>query len=554
MRFSEAVCLTGLLLVGLTSCHTEMTAVSVSDPSGRRVDVREEPGVPTEREGVVAGDPWRTPRYWFDEPLSPGDGSAFLAVSYRGTADSPVLRLFDKEGALLREVSLPAPSAVGKNSLSVSVGMPERAIGSLEVRVPCECGRLELESLAVRKDAELFRRETDTIALRYGTGYRKEGPHTELTLPDAEDAIRVTLRGREIAGNIPSADVIAPSFERPSVTLEVGDLSRWAVYPRDGELEIYLYSATVGGAIDRLVLDSGPLDVELVSADAVELSADPNVPLAADPWTILTYPQEQWRTSELEVFEWAAYPDVFILDFRDYAVQSDYFRRLAFFTEKRGYRGRIPPVSELAARHGWNAHNYSADGLHAFFETAAAEGYALTEGETALRRLAVDLGILVEDGNGLRAGAAGLLSISRESPPILRELLLTHEAFHGVFYVRPEFRRFTRDVWQAMPESARSFWTGFLSYMTYDPSDSYLMVNEFQAYVLQQRPRAVDWYFSERVGERLVRAGSPAGESLRALVADSPRYFWDTARTLNSFVLRSENLLGGDVYALRPIE
>lgn len=554
MRIPRPLCLTALLVAALSACNTEMTAVPVFGPGGASVRVREEPGMPTDEEGIVAGDPWKTPRYRFGEPLARGADPASLVISYRGTSDSPVLRLYDEEDSLLREASLPAPSAVGEHSLAVSVSMPDAAIASLEILVPCECGRFELESVSVDREVELFSRNADTIALRYGMGYRNEGPHTELTFHDAVDAIRVTLRGRDIAADASPSDVLRQSFERPSVRLTIGESLSYAVYPRNGELEMYLYSAIVGEAIDRITLDTGQLDVDLVSADSVVTSTDPNVPPAADPWTILNYPQELWRASDREVFEWAAYPGVFIVDFRDYAIQSDYFKRLAFFTEKRGYRGRIAPISELAARHGWNAHNYSPAGLHAFFDAAAAGDHSLTEGEAELRRLAVDLGLLIEEGDRLRPGEGGLLSISRESPPALRELLLTHEAFHGLFYVRPEFRRFVEAMWQEMSPEGRSFWTRFLSYMTYDPTDPYLMVNEFQAYVLQQRPRAVDWYFSDRVGGRLAAAGSPAHQILETLLTAAPRYFWDTAESLNLYVLKAENLLGGGVHAMRPVE
>src|SRR6185369_16640237 len=85
------------------------------------------------------------------------------------------------------------------------------------------------------------------------------------------------------------------------------------------------------------------------------------------------------------------------------------------------------------------------------------------------------------------------------SPPALRAVLFTHEAFHGLYFTSPEFREGVAEAWNSLSEGAKSAFRSFLALSQYDPLDEALMVNEFQAYVLQ-RP-AADWtaFFRDRV-------------------------------------------------------
>ncbi|MDR2370060.1 MAG: hypothetical protein LBD71_01155, partial [Treponema sp.] len=81
-------------------------------------------------------------------------------------------------------------------------------------------------------------------------------------------------------------------------------------------------------------------------------------PVSADPAVILAYPQEAWRDARYEIFRWEAFPSILVFDTADYGVQDRLLKRLAFFVEKAGFRGRLAPDSEIAGLHGWNAHDY----------------------------------------------------------------------------------------------------------------------------------------------------------------------------------------------------
>jgi hypothetical protein len=282
-----------------------------------------------------------------------------------------------------------------------------------------------------------------------------------------------------------------------------------------------------------------PTRVVVTGADArlaaVRVRAfSPQADLPADPETILAQPVSTWRNPRREWYAWSG-TSVLVLVTADYRVQDDYLRRLAFFVEKQGYRGRLVSDAELGGQHGWNAHDYAAPDLARFFTQAAQEHVALNGSETELRERLTAAGVLVARGSGAwDPGTGALVGVSAASPPALRAALFTHEAFHGLYFTSPSFRSGVAAVWSGLSEPARAHFRAFLAVSQYDPEDEGLMTNEFQAYVLQ-RPES-DWtaFFRERV----LGKSEPAG---------------DAARTLEEYRAAAHRLdtLVGDLYGLR---
>jgi len=221
--------------------------------------------------------------------------------------------------------------------------------------------------------------------------------------------------------------------------------------------------------------------------------------LSADPKTLLAWPAEAWRDRRREWFSWSG-TSVLVLVTADYRIQDDYLKRLAFFVEKTGYRGRLVPDSEMAALHGWNAHDYSAPDLARFFTQAAAESFSLNPSEIELRDRLTAAGILVPRGvDSWDPGTGALVGISAQSPPALRAVLFVHEAFHGLYYTSPEFRAGVKTAWNTLSAGAQRAFRSFLAASQYDPGDEALMVNEFQAYVLQRTTAQWAEFFRDRV-------------------------------------------------------
>jgi len=228
-------------------------------------------------------------------------------------------------------------------------------------------------------------------------------------------------------------------------------------------------------------------------------------------------PQE----SVFAIYRWDRFPQVIVLDMADFTEQDRMFSRLAFFLEKRGYRGRLLSDTQLAGKHGWNAHDYGPDGLASFFNKAATTRFPLDPEEMLLRDVALREGIVTRRGDSLVPGSGAILSISRSSSKYERILLLAHESYHGVYFCMAKYREFCARTWAATPASERRFIRRLLEYLGYDDSDSSLVVNEFQAYLLQQ-PRPMAPAYFERMGKLIANAeGVPeAAEVMPHLLKD----------------------------------
>jgi hypothetical protein len=218
---------------------------------------------------------------------------------------------------------------------------------------------------------------------------------------------------------------------------------------------------------------------------------------------ILEYPQSAWRRGDYEVFRWDRFPSLLIFDTADYAVQDRLLKRLAFFVEKAGWRGRLAGDHEIADQHGWNAHDYRALDLARFFEAARLEDFPLLPEERELESILLEARIIRREGGGIAAGEGGIISISRESEGYLRSLFTVHEGFHGIFFIDEEFREFSRRRWDGLDPAARRFILSYFDYQHYDIKDEYLVVNEFMAHVLQQPVSRAARYFGETLASRL---------------------------------------------------
>ena len=260
----------------------------------------------------------------------------------------------------------------------------------------------------------------------------------------------------------------------------------------------------------------------------------PQANLSADPTTLLSWPRQNWRSPHREWFAWAG-TSVLVLVTEDYATQDAYLKRLAFYVEKTGFRGRLWTDDQIRHLHGWNAHDYAAPALARFFTQAAQESFRLNEAELELRDRLVATGILVARGTAAwDAGSGALVSVSHESPPALRAALFVHEGYHGLYFTSQDFQKGARAAWMSLSDEARRLFRGFLAASRYDPEDEDLMINEFQAYLLQ-RP-APGWvpFLRDRVQGR-----SRLSEFLGA------------AQALEALVLRLYGLRSGEISLVR---
>jgi hypothetical protein len=281
------------------------------------------------------------------------------------------------------------------------------------------------------------------------------------------------------------------------------------------------------------------------------------LPVKADPALILEYPKENWRKNYYEVFSWDRFPSLLVFDTADYAVQDRLFKRLAFFVEKAGFRGRLVTHAEVEHLRGWNAHDYRAEDLARFFDTARKQQFPLLDEERELERILLNEGIIRESGGSISEGAGGILSISRESPEYLRYRLLAHEGFHGLFFIDDDFQNFCRRRWEQLPAAAKGFITSYFEFddMAYDTNDEYLLVNEFMAYILQQPVSQVGEYFGKtaplRLGTSLLSSFLPLKDEASGTWPSLAAAFTAEAEAFSAYVNRRWGLSGGRIWRLK---
>jgi hypothetical protein len=219
---------------------------------------------------------------------------------------------------------------------------------------------------------------------------------------------------------------------------------------------------------------------------------------------------EKWRNARYEVFQWDIFPEILIFDTANYAVQDRLFKRLAFFVEKAGYRGRLAQDAEIADLHGWNAHDYRAADLAAFFEAARKSNFPLLLEEHELESILLTNGILRRNSAfEIVPGVGAIISLSRESDRVdrsLRPRFMAHEGFHGIYFIDEDFRNFSRQRWETFPTPAKRFLLSFFDFQAYDTKNFDLVVNEFMAHVLQQSISQAAWYFGEYQPNRMITA------------------------------------------------
>ncbi len=231
----------------------------------------------------------------------------------------------------------------------------------------------------------------------------------------------------------------------------------------------------------------------------------PKEPVPSDPGIILARSRSSWRDPRYEVFGWERFPSILIFDTADYAMQDRLFKRLAFFTEKAGFRGKLSTDAQIAGFHGWNAHDYRASDLAAFFELARKTDFPLNREERELEGILRANGIIAprEGSSSIVAGTGAVVSISRESEDYLRSLFMTHECYHGLFFADGDFRAFAAKRWANLDEPLKTFLVAYFDSRRYDTEDDFLMSNELMAYCLQQGLAAAGAYFGKNLPSRL---------------------------------------------------
>lgn len=510
------------LILALASCSFgRVEDLSFSDSDGSSQAVYAEKA----KNARFLGEENPESEYFFSSEEIPGDTD--LALTLTGEADIRVTALYQVEDD--KKATVDGPSAVFPGlgavwrdlRLALEAGTP---LAGLRLTVEGE-GSVTLHYIGLRPRYIGYRAASDKAPELASAGVR--------LVMDASGAVAEV----SFTQPVPKGGSLAATG-RQEHPLVFGESTRFTLQALGRESAIPL------AFLDTAVVRSsgGIEEVRYVPGNGAPL---------ADLHSVL---DAAWPGGDYALYRWDALPGTLILDFKDYATQDRYLKRLAFFAEKPGFRGRIASDEEIAGLHGWNAHDYPTWTLRNFYTLAESSGFTLNQSEYRLLDLLVAYGILRrgEDGS-LSEGAGAVISFTRESSAALRRLFADHEASHALFFQDQAYRDLTAALWNAQPKAALDFWLEHFQWRSYDTADDYLMVNEYQAYLVQQSVSATRWYVGGNVMARL-SAVHPERASYhaatRAIVEDSSV---SSAAELDSYLARVWGLGAGRLGRLESV-
>lgn len=273
-------------------------------------------------------------------------------------------------------------------------------------------------------------------------------------------------------------------------------------------------------------------------------------PLQADPGYILKYNTKNWRLRDYEIFQWDRFPEILIFDFKDFNIQDKYLKRMAFFVEKTGYKGRLVTNEEFEGIHGFNANDYKAEDFARFYNLADEQNFKLNEEEYILKKYLINNGILLLNGDGsVKAGKGGIASASRESGTKTEARLLNHEVLHTLFFIDEGFRNYVVSTYSVFDPKTKQFLIDYFDanpQWNYDTNDEYLMHNEYMSYILEHKSSDVGPFFVDRARNYPnVRNYTP--ELSDYIIETGGSGFTEAAKAMESYTFDTFGLLAGNV-------
>jgi len=527
-----------LLSIG---CSSKLQGFWFEAPEGARIDIWQSARVSRDQETrfqPVAGR-LSSPEYHLASPVIVTSAGEAFAFAYRSDFGPSTLTIFSDRNKVLKSFPLPATSG---NSLRfmIPLNMGSRVWGwQLSASANPARGTLTLEGAGILASVHGFAIEPGLLTV--------DGSVEVMSASAGSTSARLTEASRgEMGGGIWLL----------RLTLGDGAAGGRVVFsePGGGKADFDVNPASTPGWLDfaRGSMPFVPRDIVLTgtlrSLQILRIPAE--APIPADPGQILTWDQSSWRKPDFELFSWSRFPRVLIMDMASYQVQDAFFKRLAFFVEKAGHAGKLESLTALAGLHGYNAHDYRAEDLARFFTAAQKDPVGLSAEEEALARVLVENGVIRKTSDGYAPGDGCVLSISRSSSSILRSLLLTHESFHGLFFTIPAFRDATEAAWAALSPDEKAVWMDYLGTHGYDTTDHYLVVNEFQSYLLQQDRTGIGGFQSITLAR--MRSGNAREAALaRRLEASHPASFRDSFDALDGALQSAGGPPGGQSIAVR---
>ncbi len=540
--------------LAIAGCASRFESFPFVLSDGTAIAIRESPGVGKEAEGLLSpgASGGSSPVYRLTRPAAVSGPSEALALLYSSSLDNCLLTVYASDKEVLKTVSIPS---TGAYSYRILVPLPPGgSLWGFALSTTAPGGSLKLLGAGTAPRAMGFSIKGNEVTLDGSILIRSADPESlRMRLSDGAQSSMAggswTLNARFPASA--AAETIQAVFSAPGSAVRTRSFTLSA----DAGARSFVFPAGSIGFVPqevsfRVLESAAAAQAQAQPVESVIIGSIPEGrPIPADPGLVLRYNSGAWRNTDFEFFSWTRFPGVLVFDTRSYAVQDDLFKRLAFFVEKPGYAGTIPNPAELSGKHGWNAHDYKAEDLARFFDVAEKNGIPLTPGETDLLRIILAEGMLQKTASGYAGEDGAVLSVSRESGDDLRRLLLAHECSHGVFFSLSEFRDECAKAWSALSDVERRTWLLFLESNTYDVSNDYLVINEFQSYLFQQPREKVADYQALILGR--LKAKFPGQSALLdRFLSEHPDSFLDSFNRLDAALRAAGGPPGGQPFSV----
>lgn len=491
MRLLATVCV--LIALSASACAApDVGGFPWKDSSGQGLGFSQSSSWPEGAEGSFS--PERSfNRYSLNKALG-SRGARSLVVDLRREGEAPAraeISLFSKkdQSSLIASSSFPLLGAESRIYLACDSGIPLAAVSIKAVE-----GSFKVEGMSIEPQFKGIDSRASSLRVSSDFTLASGSEHSEYTLKRPLSGLGGQHRGVFLSyGRAPLGSAL-----RIDALLPDGSKRSYSLRCRPSGSSTTLDDSIVPAEAESLALRV-PKGVEVSAFYAAELP-DSEYELA-DLGRLLI---SEAPIGKYALYRWDLIPSVLVFDFKDYATQDKYLKRLAFFVEKIGYRGKLMRDEDIASLHGWNAHDYRAEDLAAFFQAARDKAFALGAEEKELLGILLGSGIVVESpaakggGSRLEGGSGAIISIARESSDALRWTFAVHESTHAIFFADAAYRDFARSQWALVDKGERWFWKTYFAWAAYDASSDYLMGNEFQAYLLQQPTAMAAEYFQKR--------------------------------------------------------
>jgi hypothetical protein len=159
------------------------------------------------------------------------------------------------------------------------------------------------------------------------------------------------------------------------------------------------------------------------------------------------------------------------------------FARISYHHDSPGYKIVAHDASELADTfyRSVSAYAFSGDAIKDFYKdeelACQSSGH---DSSICLNKEEADLKVMVEN-----IKAPDFAMTMMPASPIFISIRGTHELFHMQYFLTPGYKSTVVDFWAKVPEKDKSDIRKVLGYAGYDPANEDLMINEFQAFLLQ---------------------------------------------------------------------